>query len=103
VIESPLAENSERATLPHAAPRSHSPRPFTYHGAKTIPVRNSNELLDRFPPCVGMKTGFTREAGYCLVAAAEAGEKVALAVLFGSTEEAIWTDAERLLRYSLAR
>lgn len=76
---------------------------FTYHGARTIEVRNSNELLHTFPGCAGMKTGFTRKAGRCLVAAAKAGEKTALVVVLGSTEEAVWRDAETLLRYSLRR
>lgn len=74
---------------------------FTYHGAKTIPVENSNELLLRFPVCVGMKTGFTEAAGRCLVAAAEEGEKTVIAVLLGSTMEEIWNDAERVIRYSM--
>ena len=76
---------------------------FTYHGAKTIPIKNSNELLHTFPACVGMKTGFTNAAGRCLVAAAEENGKVVLAVILGSTMEDVWTDAEKLLRYSLSR
>ncbi|MEM6916873.1 MAG: D-alanyl-D-alanine carboxypeptidase, partial [Verrucomicrobiota bacterium] len=74
---------------------------FTYHGAKTIPVENSNELLLRFPSCVGMKTGFTEAAGRCLVAAAEENGKVVIAVLLGSTMEEIWNDAEKVIRFSL--
>ena len=73
---------------------------FTYHGAKTIPVENSNELLLRNPSCVGMKTGFTEAAGRCLVAAAEEGGKTVIAVILGSTIEEVWNDAERLIRFS---
>jgi D-alanyl-D-alanine carboxypeptidase (penicillin-binding protein 5/6) len=76
---------------------------FTYHGAKTIPIKNSNDLLHTFPACVGMKTGFTNAAGRCLVAAAEENGKVVLAVILGSTMEDVWNDAEKLLRYSLSR
>lgn len=76
---------------------------FTYHGAKTIPVKNSNELLHTLPSCVGMKTGYTDAAGRCLVAAAEEDGKLVLAVILGSTMEDIWKDAESLLRYSLSR
>lgn len=76
---------------------------FTYHGARTIPIRNSNDLLHTFPACVGMKTGYTEAAGRCLVAAAEENGKVVLAVILGSTMEDIWIDAEKLLRYSLSR
>ncbi|MEM7601109.1 MAG: serine hydrolase [Verrucomicrobiota bacterium] len=74
---------------------------FTYTGAKTIPIENSNELLLRYPSCVGMKTGFTKAAGRCLVAAAEENGKVVVAVLLGSTMEEIWNDAEKLIRFSL--
>ncbi|MDF1824715.1 MAG: serine hydrolase [Verrucomicrobiales bacterium] len=74
---------------------------FTYHGAKTIPVKNSNDLLHSFPSCVGMKTGFTEAAGRCLVAAAEENGKTVLAVILGSTMEEVWNDAEKVIRYSL--
>lgn len=74
---------------------------FTYHGAKTIPVENSNELLLQSPSCVGMKTGFTEAAGRCLVAAAEEDGKVVIAVLLGSTMEEIWNDADKVIRFSM--
>ena len=74
---------------------------FTYQGAKTIPVENSNELLFRYSPCVGMKTGYTEAAGRCLVAAAEENGKTVIAVILGSTMEEVWNDAEKLIRFSL--
>ena len=74
---------------------------FTYHGAKTIPVKNSNDLLHTYPSCTGMKTGFTEAAGRCLVASASRGEKTVLVVLLGSTMDDIWRDAETLLEASL--
>ena len=74
---------------------------FTYQGAKTIEIKNSNELLFQFPECVGMKTGYTSAAGRCLVAAATKGERTVLAVILGSTMEDVWNDAETLLRWSL--
>lgn len=74
---------------------------FTYEGAKTIPVKNSNDLLHDYAECVGMKTGYTRAAGRCLVAAATRGEKTVLAVILGSTMEDVWNDAETLLLWSL--
>ncbi|MAS92292.1 MAG: D-alanyl-D-alanine carboxypeptidase [Verrucomicrobiales bacterium] len=76
---------------------------FTYHGGKTVKVDNSNELLKRYPECVGMKTGYTQAAGRCLVGAATRGNKTVIAVLLGSTEEAIWDDAESALRWGLDR
>lgn len=74
---------------------------FTYHGAKTIPVKNSNDLLHTYAECTGMKTGFTEAAGRCLVASASRGDKVVLAVILGSTMEDVWNDAETLLKLSL--
>jgi D-alanyl-D-alanine carboxypeptidase (penicillin-binding protein 5/6) len=74
---------------------------FTYEGAKTIPVTNSNDLLHTYPECTGMKTGFTEAAGRCLVAAASRGEKTVLAVILGSTLEDVWKDAETILKISL--
>lgn len=74
---------------------------FTYQGAKTIPVENSNELLFRYSACVGMKTGFTEAAGRCLVAAAEENGKTVIAVVLGSTMDEVWNDAERLIRFSM--
>lgn len=74
---------------------------FTYEGAKTIPVTNSNDLLHTYPECTGMKTGFTEAAGRCLVASASRGEKTVLAVILGSTLEDVWKDAETILKISL--
>ncbi len=74
---------------------------FTYEGAKTIPVKNSNELLHDYAECVGMKTGYTSAAGRCLIAAATRGERTILAVILGSTMEDVWSDAETLLLWSL--
>ncbi len=74
---------------------------FTYEGAKTIQVKNSNELLHTYAPCVGMKTGYTEAAGRCLVAAATRGERTVLAVILGSKFEDVWTDAETVLEWSL--
>lgn len=74
---------------------------FTYTGSKTLPVKNSNDLLHSYSECTGMKTGFTKAAGRCLVASAKRGEKTVLAVILGSTMEDIWNDAEAVLKASL--
>lgn len=74
---------------------------FTYTGGNTVPVVNSNDLLHTYSECIGMKTGYTKAAGRCLIAAATRGEKTVLAVLLGSTFDDIWIDAEKILRWSL--
>lgn len=74
---------------------------FKYHGGKTIPIKNSNELLHRYPECIGLKTGFTEAAGRCLVCAAHRNGKYVLAVVLGSSFDDIWNDSETVLRWGL--
>ena len=35
-----------------------------------LPCRNTNALLTTYEGCIGIKTGFTRQAGNCLASAA---------------------------------
>jgi D-alanyl-D-alanine carboxypeptidase (penicillin-binding protein 5/6) len=62
-------------------------------------LKNSNRLLDSYPGSVGVKTGSTREAGFCLVAAAERSGRSLIAVVLGSIEDAVWRDATVLLDF----
>ena len=62
-------------------------------------LENSNELLKSYDGAIGVKTGNTREAGYCLVAAAQRGDKTLIAVILGSQEKHVWQDAKHLLDY----
>jgi D-alanyl-D-alanine carboxypeptidase (penicillin-binding protein 5/6) len=64
-------------------------------------LENSNELLKSYDGAIGVKTGNTREAGYCLVAAAQRGDKALIAVILGSQEKYVWQDAKHLLDYGL--
>ena len=75
---------------------------FKYHGGKTVPVRNSNHLLHKYPECMGLKTGYTVAAGRCLVCGARGNGRVVLAVVLGSTMDGIWSDSESLLKWGLA-
>jgi D-alanyl-D-alanine carboxypeptidase (penicillin-binding protein 5/6) len=65
-------------------------------------LKNSNVLLESYSGAIGVKTGQTREAGYCLVAAAGRGEKNLVAVILKSTEQAVWQDGKKLLDYGFA-
>src|SRR5262245_8038090 len=58
---------------------------------------NSNELLKSYTGAIGVKTGSTREAGHCLVAAAQREDKTLIAVVLGSQEKQVWQDAKTLL------
>lgn len=60
---------------------------------------NSNELLKSYDGAIGVKTGSAREAGHCLVAAAQRDEKTLIAVILGSQEKHVWQDAKNLLDY----
>jgi serine-type D-Ala-D-Ala carboxypeptidase (penicillin-binding protein 5/6) len=60
-------------------------------------LENSNELLKSYDGAIGVKTGNTREAGQCLVAAAQRGDKALIAVILGSQEKNVWRDAKNLL------
>lgn len=59
-------------------------------------IQNRNALLWLYPGAVGVKTGFTSEAGFCIVATAERDGLRLIAVVLGSPDEA-FSDAAALL------
>lgn len=68
---------------------------------------NTNELLNPssksyLKSCTGIKTGYTGEAGFCLVSSASEGDKTVIAVVFDSTKEDVWQDARALLVWGLS-
>ena len=72
--------------------------------AMPVIIKNSNSLLDRHPLTIGIKTGYTSESGYCLVAAATKERRsVIVVVLGGASREESFTDAKLLLDWSLNR
>ena len=60
-------------------------------------LRTHNRLLDAFEGADGVKTGFTGEAGRCLVASAQRGGRRLIAVLLNDLRR--WDDAATLLEY----
>jgi D-alanyl-D-alanine carboxypeptidase (penicillin-binding protein 5/6) len=58
-------------------------------------IQNQNRLLGRYPGAVGLKTGFTSQAGHTLVAAAERDGHLLIAVVLGAEGRA--EDAAALL------
>lgn len=71
-----------------------------WHGAEwESRLINQNRLLRYYDGTTGVKTGYTREAGNCLVASARRGDQELIAVLLKSSGRQIWTDAENLLDY----
>ncbi|NGZ07035.1 MAG: D-alanyl-D-alanine carboxypeptidase [Magnetococcales bacterium] len=70
---------------------------FTYNN---IRQHNRNNLLWRDPIITGLKTGHTREAGYCLLATSDKeGQRMAAVVLGAATRKIREDDALRLIHY----
>jgi len=62
-------------------------------GAQT--VVNHNKLLSMYPGCIGVKTGFTKKTGRCLVSAAERDGRKFICVTLNAPDD--WNDHTRLL------
>ncbi len=60
-------------------------------------VTNHNKLLWSYPDCIGMKTGFTRKSGRCLVSAAKRNGVTLVAVTLNAPND--WSDHRQLLDY----
>ena len=76
---------------------------------KTIPLHgeegvrllvNHNKLLSSYEGCVGVKTGFTKKTGRCLVSAAERDGVALIAVTLGDPDD--WRDHKALLDYGFS-
>jgi serine-type D-Ala-D-Ala carboxypeptidase (penicillin-binding protein 5/6) len=66
--------------------------------AKPRIVQNRNVLLWLYPGAIGVKTGFTSPAGFCLVGAAQHGNERLVAVVLGAPSEP-FSDAATLLNF----
>lgn len=69
---------------------------------------NRNRLLQQgseyyYEGSTGIKTGFTDEAGYCLVSAAEREGNRIITVVLHSGSNSVWTDAKELLDYGFSQ
>lgn len=65
---------------------------------------NRNELVNRgsqnyYQGANGIKTGFTDQAGYCLVSSASRNGKNLIAVVLHSTNSDVWSDSTAMLEY----
>lgn len=68
---------------------------------KRVTYTNHNKLLTQYPGCVGVKTGFTKEAGRCLVSAAERDGALLIAVTLNAPND--WEDHTALLDYGFTQ
>ena len=81
-----------------------STRKITIPHAGTDGVRllvNHNKLLRLYDGCIGVKTGYTKQSGRCLVSAAERNGVTMIAVTLSAPND--WSDHESLLNYGFSR
>lgn len=74
---------------------------FHYANGKTKKLRNTNRVLRKYDFCNGMKTGYTRAAGFCLVASGSHQGKEVIALVYGDAKSHVWDDSAKLLAYGL--
>jgi D-alanyl-D-alanine carboxypeptidase (penicillin-binding protein 5/6) len=62
---------------------------------------NHNKLLSMYEGCIGVKTGFTKKAGRCLVSAAQRDGVRLIAVTLNAPDD--WNDHQKLLDYGFSK
>jgi D-alanyl-D-alanine carboxypeptidase (penicillin-binding protein 5/6) len=72
----------------------------TADGRRRFALTNSNALIGRFPGAVGVKSGYTRKAGKCVIALAERDGVRVLLVLLNAPNR--WWDAHGMLERAFA-
>ena len=61
---------------------------------------NHNKLLNLYPGCIGVKTGFTKKTGRCLVSAATRDHMTLICVTLNAPND--WNDHKRLLDHGFS-
>lgn len=74
---------------------------FRFANGKTKKITNTNKVLLRWPYCTGMKTGYTRASGKCLVSSASHNGQNVIVVVLGSSTTKIWDQSQQLLSWGL--
>lgn len=70
---------------------------------KEFGLTNTNKLIKQYPGAIGIKTGFTQGAGYCLSGAAERDGTRLIGVILGCTTSNIrFAEIKRLLDYGFS-
>lgn len=72
-------------------------------GKRHVNISNANIFLDMMPGAVGMKTGFTGDAGYCFVGAVKQEGRSFVSVVLASgwppSKSYKWKDTVKLMNY----
>jgi D-alanyl-D-alanine carboxypeptidase (penicillin-binding protein 5/6) len=75
----------------------YSQKEFRYNNVAQF---NRNRLLWSDPSVDGMKTGYTENAGYCLIASARRGERRLISAVLGTSSETVRaTESQKLLNF----
>ena len=74
---------------------------FRYSNGRTRELENTNKVLTRLPYCNGMKTGYTEQAGHCLISSGARPGRDVIAVVLGDGKSRIWLDSAALLSWAL--
>lgn len=69
----------------------------TDYSSGTVWFSNHNKLLNMYDGCIGVKTGFTKRSGRCLVSAAERGGITLICVTLNDPDD--WADHKALLDF----
>jgi D-alanyl-D-alanine carboxypeptidase (penicillin-binding protein 5/6) len=85
-------EITRRSALAAATVRTRAGRELRFH--------NSNALIGRQPETSGLKSGYTSQAGNCLIATADRGGHQVLLVLLGAPDR--WWEAAGIIARGLA-
>ncbi len=64
---------------------------------QTVRYTNHNKLLSLYDGCIGVKTGFTKKSGRCLVSSAERSGIRLVAVTLDAPDD--WDDHQKMLNY----
>lgn len=67
---------------------------------RTVTYTNHNKLLSMYEGCIGVKTGYTKKSGRCLVSAAERNGVRLIAVTLCDPDD--WNDHAQLLDYGFS-
>lgn len=75
------------------------------NGKRNVSVGTTNRFLDMMEGAVGMKTGFTNDAGYCYVGAIKKDGKILISVVFACgwppNKNYKWIDTKALMNYGI--
>ncbi|MFK5921646.1 MAG: serine hydrolase [Verrucomicrobiota bacterium] len=74
---------------------------FNFSNGKKRTLINTNRVLRDFPLCNGMKTGYTRASGKCLISSAHKDGQDRIVVIIGSSSTYIWKSSHNLLKWAL--